>query len=113
MIDLTHPDPVIDWNTQMNAEELANRFRKISAAVIKKDKQTVIAAENKEMRTADIEHCKQAMEHEVIPFLEELKHHLGPDQFSASQIGLNDRAADVDRRRFGGHPRAARREQTA
>ena len=50
---------------------------------------------------------------EVIPFLEELKYHLGPDQFSASQIGLNDHAADVDRRRFGGHPRAARREQTA
>jgi hypothetical protein len=39
----------------------------------------------------DIEHCKQAMEREVIPFLEELKHHFGEEQFSfAPQIERND-----------------------
>ncbi|MBR1154030.1 hypothetical protein [Bradyrhizobium sp. JYMT SZCCT0428] len=75
----------------MNAEQLAHKFRdKIAAAVVEKEKQTGIAAENIEKRTADSEHCKRAMEREVIPFLSELKHHLG-DQFSfASQIELND-----------------------
>ncbi len=76
----------------MNAEELANKFKaKIEAAVSEKNKQVEIAARNTAKRTADIEHCKNAMEREVIPFLEELKHHLGEDQFSfASQIELND-----------------------
>jgi hypothetical protein len=76
----------------MNAEQLAEKFRqKISAADVEKERQMIIADENKDKRTADIEHCKQAMEREVIPFLEELKHHLGEDQFSfAPQIGLND-----------------------
>jgi hypothetical protein len=75
----------------MNAEELANKFRgRIAAAVAEKKKQTCIAAENAEKRAADIEHCKNALEREVIPFLSELKHHLG-DQFSfAPQIELND-----------------------
>ena len=76
----------------MNAEELANKFKqKLSAAAAEKDRQTTIAAENTEKRTADIEHCKRALEREVIPFLEELKRHLGDDQFSyASQIEVND-----------------------
>ncbi|MFC7701923.1 hypothetical protein ACFQX9_35280 [Bradyrhizobium sp. GCM10028915] len=76
----------------MNAEQLAEKFRqKISAAVAEKERQAIIAAENKDKRTADIEHCKQAMEREVIPFLEELKHHLGEEQFSfAPQIERND-----------------------
>lgn len=76
----------------MNAEQLAEKFRqKISAAVVEKERQTIIAAENKDKRTADIEHCKQAMEREVIPFLEELKHHFGEEQFSfAPQIERND-----------------------
>jgi hypothetical protein len=75
----------------MTAEQVAEKFRqKTSAADVEKEKQTIIAAENKDKRTADIEHCKQAMEREVIPFLEELKHHLG-EQFSfAPQIELND-----------------------
>ena len=67
----------------MSAEELANRFRdRIAAAVAEKKKQTGIAAENADKRAADIEHCKNALEREVIPFLSELKHHLGDDQFS-------------------------------
>lgn len=62
----------------MNAEQLAEKFRqKLSAAVAERERQAIIAAENKDKRTADIEHCKQAMEREVIPFLEELKHHFG------------------------------------
>jgi hypothetical protein len=75
----------------MNAEELAHKFRaKIAAARAEKEKQTGIAADNLDKRAADVEHCKGAMEREVIPFLSELKHHLG-DQFSfAPQIGLND-----------------------
>ena len=76
----------------MNAEELANKFKhKISAAVVEKDRQEVIASENKQKRTADIEHCRRAMESEVMPFLEEVKHHLGEEQFSfATQIERND-----------------------
>jgi hypothetical protein len=76
----------------MNAEELANKFKqKISAAVVEKDRQEVIAHENHQKRTADIEHCRRAMESEVIPFLEEMKHHLGDEQFSyATQIERSD-----------------------
>jgi hypothetical protein len=78
--------------TKMDAEQLAEKFRqKLSAAVVEKERQTTIAAENKDKRTADIEYCKQAMEREVIPFLEELKHHFGEDQFSFSpQIERHD-----------------------
>lgn len=76
----------------MNAEELAGKFRqKLNDAVVEKQRQVVLAAENKGKRTADIEHCKRAMEREVLPFLDELRHHLGEDQFSfASQIELTD-----------------------
>jgi hypothetical protein len=76
----------------MNAEELAGKFKaKIAAAVAEKDKQAGIAADSTDKRTADIEHCKRAMEREVIPFLNELKQHMGDDQFSfAPQIELQD-----------------------
>lgn len=76
----------------MTAEQLANKFRaKIAAAVVEKDRQAVIAQENSDKRTADIEHCKCALEREVIPFLEELQQHFGEAQFSfAPQIELND-----------------------
>ena len=76
----------------MNAEQLANKFRaKVAAAVVEKDRQAGIAVENTEKRTADIEHCKRAMEREVIPFLKELQQHLGDAEFSyAPQIELND-----------------------
>jgi hypothetical protein len=63
----------------------------IAAAIVEKDKQTGIAEENRSKRAADVEHCKAAMEREVIPFLSELKQHLGDNQFSfAPQIELND-----------------------
>src|SRR5438477_12226173 len=77
------PNQLHRLEREMNAQELANKFRqRLSAAILEKEKQWVIAAENKEKRTADIEHCKRALEREVIPFLEELKHHLGEAQFS-------------------------------
>jgi hypothetical protein len=76
----------------MTAKELANKFReKIAAAAKEKDRQQEIAASSTGMRTADIEHCKNAMERDVIPFLDELKLHLGDEQFSfAPQIELHD-----------------------
>jgi len=76
----------------MNAEELAHKFKlKIAAAVVEKDRQEVIAHDNEQKRIADMDHCRRAMENEVIPFLEEVKHHFGNDQFSfATQIERND-----------------------
>jgi hypothetical protein len=76
----------------MNAEELANKFKqKVAAAIVEKDRQEVIARDNEQKRTADMEHCRRAMEQEVIPFLEEVKQHFGADQFSyATQIERND-----------------------
>lgn len=76
----------------MDAEKLANKFKqKISAAVVERDRQDKIASDNHDNRTADIEHCRRAMEREVIPFLEEMKHHLGDEQFSfTTQVELND-----------------------
>ena|SRR6185437_7822576 len=76
----------------MNAQELADKFTaKIAVAAAEKDRQTEIAADNVGKRTADVEHCKRAMEQNVLPFLAELKHHLGEHQFSfAPQIELND-----------------------
>jgi hypothetical protein len=76
----------------MNAEELAQKFRaKIAAALAEREKQSGIAGDNSAKRAADVEHCKNAMEREVIPFLSELKQHLGDQQFSfAPQIELND-----------------------
>jgi hypothetical protein len=91
----------------MNAEELANKFRaKIAAAAVEQDRQTGIAAENASKRTADIEHCKNALEREVLPFLKELQQHLGDAQFSfAPQIGLNDhRPVGVSFKIGGGAP---------
>ena len=76
----------------MNAQELAEKFRsKVAAAVAERDKQTVIAADEAVKRSDDIEHCKRAMTDHVMPFLSELKHHMGEGQFSfAPQIDMND-----------------------
>jgi hypothetical protein len=79
-------------NKIMNAQELADKFNaKIAVAAVEKDRQSEIAADNVGKRTADVEHCKRAMEQNVLPFLEELKHHFGEQQFSfAPQIELKD-----------------------
>lgn len=76
----------------MNAEELAAKFSaKIASAAAEKDRQTGIAADNSGKRHADVEHCKVALERHVLPFLAELKQHMGAEQFSfAPQIELND-----------------------
>ncbi|WP_420738214.1 hypothetical protein [Bradyrhizobium japonicum] len=76
----------------MNAKELADKFTaKIALAAVERDRQRGIAAENAGKRTADIEHCKKAMEQHVIPFLAELKQLLGEQQFSfAPQIEMSD-----------------------
>ena len=77
---------------RMKAEELANKFKlKVAAALVEKERQEVIARDNEKKRTADMDHCRRAMENEVVPFLEEVKHHFGEDQFSfATQIERND-----------------------
>jgi hypothetical protein len=63
----------------------------IAIAALEKNRQTEIAADNVDKRTADVEHCKRALERQVVPFLEELKHLMGDQQFSfAPQIELND-----------------------
>jgi hypothetical protein len=76
----------------MNAQELAAKFNaKTAVAAAERDRQTEIAADNMEKRTADVEHCKVAMERHVLPFLAELKEQFGDEQFSfAEQIELND-----------------------
>jgi hypothetical protein len=76
----------------MNAQELAEKFTaKVAAAAIEKARQTDIAADNIKKRTDGVEHCKRALEQHVIPFLMELKHHLGEEQFSfAPQIDILD-----------------------
>ena len=76
----------------MNAQELAAKFNaKIAVAAAERDRQTEIAVHNAGKRIVDVEHCKIAMERHVLPFLTELKQHLGEEQFSfAPQIELND-----------------------
>jgi hypothetical protein len=79
----------------VNAQELAEKFRfKVAAAAAEKQRQGGLAAEQTDKRSDDASHCKRAMEETVIPFLSELKHHLGDEQFSFSpQIDLHDHKA--------------------
>ena len=74
----------------MNAKELADKFNaKTDAAVVERKRQSGLAAEHMQKRGEDIEHCKRAMESNVLPFLEELKQHLGDGQFTfAPQIDI-------------------------
>ena len=76
----------------MNAKELADKFNaKTNAAVVERERQSGLADENAQKRGEDIEHCKRAMENNVLPFLAELKHHLGDHQFTfAPQIDIQD-----------------------
>jgi hypothetical protein len=76
----------------MNAQELAQKFTaKVAAAASERDHQVTVAADNRQKRSDDVEHCKRAMEQHVIPFLNELKYHLSDDQFSfAPQIDIGD-----------------------
>ena len=76
----------------MNAKELADKFNaKVGAAHIERDRQSDLAEEFVQKRADDMEHCKRAMEDNVLPFLAELKHHLGEGQFAfAPQIDMQD-----------------------
>jgi hypothetical protein len=76
----------------MNAQELAEKFAgKVAAAVVEKNRQTAIAAEQTLKRSDDTEHCKRAMKENVVPFLAELKHHFPAQQFSfATQVDVHD-----------------------
>jgi hypothetical protein len=76
----------------MNAKELANKFNaKTDAAVIERARQSGLATEHIQKRSEDIEHCKRAMESNVLPFLAEPKEHLGEGQFTfAPQIDMHD-----------------------
>jgi hypothetical protein len=59
--------------------------------VVEKARQTAIAGEERSKRSDDTEHCKRAMQDNVLPFLTELKHHFGEEQFSFSaQVDLQD-----------------------
>ena len=77
----------------MNAKELADKFNaKLDAAVVERERQSGLASEHIQKRVADIEHCKRAMESNVLPFLEELRQHLGDGQFTfAPQIDIHGR----------------------
>ena len=76
----------------MNARELADKFNaKAGAAVVERERQSGLATDNIQKRSDDIEHCKRAMERNVIPFFVELQQHLGEDQFTfAPQIDMHD-----------------------
>jgi hypothetical protein len=74
----------------MNARELADKFNaKTGAAAVERERQSGLAIEHIEERGDDIERCKRAMESNVLPFLVELKQHLGEGQFTfAPQIDM-------------------------
>lgn len=76
----------------MNAKELAAKFKaKIGAAVVERERQSDLATEHIQKRADDIEHCKRAMESNVLPFLAELKQNLAEGQFTfAPQIDIRD-----------------------
>ena len=81
----------------MNAKELADKFNaKVGAAVVAREHQSSLATEHIQKRGDDIEHCKRAMETNVLPFLAELKHHLGDSQFTfAPQIDIDHKPVGV------------------
>jgi hypothetical protein len=76
----------------MDAKELAAKFAaKVAATAAEKDRQQKIAVDHVAKRTDDVEHCKRAMERNVLPFLSELKQHLSHEQFwFAPQIDMHD-----------------------
>lgn len=97
--------PVLIGPQLMNAKELADKFAsQIAAAGAEKEKQKALAAENVDKRMDDVEYCKRAMEQHVIPFFEELHHHMG-EQFSfAMQVDRDHRPVGVSFRIGGGGP---------
>lgn len=75
----------------MEAKELAERFScRIAAAAVERDRQSVVAAANAEKRADDAAHCKRAFEANVLPFMRELKDHMGHQFSFAPQIDIHD-----------------------
>ena len=60
----------------MDASELAEKFQaKMGAVANERNRQSCLASEFIDRRSADIEYCKTAMENNVPPFLAELQDH--------------------------------------
>ena len=81
----------------MNAKELAEKFiAKIGVADVERDRQAGLATEHLTKRGADIQHCKHALENNVLPFLAEMRDHLGEDQFAYfPQIDMDHKPVGV------------------
>jgi hypothetical protein len=76
----------------MTPQELAEKFSsKVAAALVERERQASKAVDETVVRTQDIEHCKNALARNVLPFLSELKDRLPAQQFSfAPQIDMHD-----------------------
>lgn len=76
----------------MTPQELAEKFSsKVAAALVERERQASKAVDETVVRTQDIEHCKNALARNVLPFLSELKDRLPARQFSfAPQIDMHD-----------------------
>jgi len=76
----------------MNADDLAHKFQaRVAAAAREKGRQAELGATRADERRADIEHCKNALEREVLPFLLELSEKFPDGQFTFShQVERND-----------------------
>jgi hypothetical protein len=76
----------------MDIQELADKFKaKVAAAVLERDEEAQVANEKSGARSDDVQHCKNAMETNVVPFFTELERHFPEGQFSfATQIDRHD-----------------------
>jgi hypothetical protein len=76
----------------MNADDLARKFdARVAAAAKEKGRQADLGVGKVDERSADIEHCKNALEREVLPFLVELRDKFPDGQFTFShQVERND-----------------------
>lgn len=76
----------------MNARELADKFlAKAGEAALERNRQSGLSRQFIQERADDVVHCKNAMERNVLPFLTELRQHLGDEQFAfAPQIDMQD-----------------------
>jgi hypothetical protein len=81
----------------MDARELAHKFSaKVAAAASERRHQETVATESAKSRLDDMVHIKRAMEQHVIPFLRELEHHFGANQFSfAPQVDIDHKPVGV------------------
>ena len=76
----------------MDARELADKFiAKSGEAALERNRQSGLSRQFVQERAEDVVHCKNALENNVLPFLTELRQHLGDEQFAFSpQIDMQD-----------------------